>query len=88
MPLIFIMLLHLMDLLSRLIIIWSWGEKRPHSGDHFFQIERKKTLLIFLSDSSLILVCIMLHLMDLYQYCSYYGPGVKNGPTPGFTCFK
>ena len=27
------------------------------------------------------------HLVDLYQVCSNYGPGAKNGSAPGVTCF-
>ena len=27
------------------------------------------------------------HVVDLYQICSNYTPGAKNGPTPGVTCF-
>ena len=27
------------------------------------------------------------HLVDLYQVCSNYSPGAKNGPTSGVTCF-
>ena len=26
------------------------------------------------------------HLVDLYQVCSNYAPGVKDNPAPGFTC--
>ena len=28
-----------------------------------------------------------LHLVDLYQSCSNYSPGIKNSPAPGVTCF-
>ena len=27
------------------------------------------------------------HLVDLYQTCSNFTPGAKNGPAPGVTCF-
>ena len=27
------------------------------------------------------------YLVNLYQVCSNYIPGAKNGPTPGVTCF-
>ena len=27
------------------------------------------------------------HLVDLYQVCSNYSPGAKNGTAPGFTYF-
>ena len=30
---------------------------------------------------------VVYHLVDLYQVCSNYAPGAKNGPAPGVTCF-
>ena len=52
--------------------------------------DREKPLKIFLSETrrprSLIFGT-QLCLMDRYQDCSNYSPGVKNGPVIGVTCY-
>ena len=45
---------------------------------------------VFLSETTryrALVFGMMCHLVDLYQVCSNYAPGAKNGSVPGVTCF-
>ena len=58
----------------------------------YIGLYREQHEKIFLSETTrprfLIFVMYMqYHLVDLYQVCSNYSPGAKNGPGSGFTCF-
>ena len=60
---------------------------------HMFYIGlyREKDETIFLSETTMPIALtfgMKHHLMNLYQVCSNYISGAKNGPTPGVTCFS
>ena len=63
----------------------------PPLGHMFYiGIYREKHETIFLSEITMprALIFGMKHdLVNLYQVCSNYISGAKNGPTPGATCF-
>ena len=47
---------------------------------------REQHVKIFLSETTrprALVFGMKYHLVDLYQVCSNYSPGVKNGPVPG-----
>ena len=61
------------------------------SRSHRLRIDyRDKLKKNFLSETtrhSALIFDMKHHLVDLYQGCSNYAPGVKNRPAPGVTCF-
>ena len=63
------------------------GERGVRFYIGFYRVKHEK---IFLSETTRprgLLFVMKHHLVDLYQVCSNYTPGAKNGPTPGVTCF-
>ena len=63
----------------------------PTPGDHMFYIGLyRENNEIILSDTIRLRAFIFgmkHHLVNLYQVCSNYIPGAKNGPAPGLICF-
>ena len=60
----------------------------PPRGSH--ALHRKTHEKVFLSETKrprALIFGMKYHPVDLYQVCSNYTPGAKNGPTPGVTCF-
>ena len=60
----------------------------PHGQMFYVGLYREKHEKIFLSETTMLRAlifgtCMKHHLVNLYQVCSNYIPGAKNGPPPG-----
>ena len=58
----------------------------PNGQMFYIGLYREKHEKIFLSETSMpraLIFGMKHHLVDLYQVCSNYIPGAKNGPPPG-----
>ena len=63
-----------------------WGQKGPRPGGHIFYIGlyREKHRKIFLSETirlKALIIGLLYHLVDLYQFCSHYAPVAKMTPS-------
>ena len=56
--------------------IGSYGEK--HKKIYLSETTRSRALIFGMKH----------HLVDIYQACSNYPPGTKNGHAPGVTCWS
>ena len=77
--------------LPSLFKLWLWTKNgRPWGHMLYFGIHVEKHETIFLSETirpRVLIFGMYYPQVDLYQVCSNYAPGAKNGPTLGVTCF-
>ena len=79
------MLHHIADLYQVFFKLCPWGKKWPSPAGHIVYIGRnmKKIFSSEITRPRALMFGMKHHLVNVYQICSNYIPGAKNGPPTG-----